>query len=147
MDFYLDHNIYIYSLIDKSIVSAVDLLKKSVNFCYSPAHIEEVYKALKKGDSNYLENKKNILSQISKFTNDMEYLPSMTSIIIKKESPFICYERIVKYDTTQRIEIDGKHKYKVDKEHYKELCDKEKNQEFMMFHMQYMQQKQISYLL
>ena len=52
MDFYLDHNIYIYSLIDKSIVSAVDLLKKSVNFCYSPAHIEEVYKALKKGDSN-----------------------------------------------------------------------------------------------
>ena len=49
MDFYLDHNIYIYSLIDKSIVSAVDLLKKSVNFCYSPAHIEEVYKALKKG--------------------------------------------------------------------------------------------------
>ena len=126
MDFYLDHNIYIYSLIDKSIVSAVDLLKKSVNFCYSPAHIEEVYKALKKGDSNYLENKKNILSQISKFTNDMEYLPSMTSIIIKKESPFICYERIVKYDTTQRIEIDGKHKYKVDKEHYKELCDKEK---------------------
>lgn len=32
MDFYLDHNIYIYSLIDKSIVSAVDLLKKSVNF-------------------------------------------------------------------------------------------------------------------
>ena len=45
MDFYLDHNIYIYSLIDKSIVSAVDLLKKSVNFFYSPAHIEEVYKA------------------------------------------------------------------------------------------------------
>lgn len=127
MYFYLDHNIYIYSLTDKSIVSAVELLKKKcVNFCYSPAHIEEVYKALKNEDNDYLENKKNILSQISNFTDDMEYLPSITSIVMKKESPFICYERIVEHDTTQRIEIDGKYKYKVDKEHYKQICDKDK---------------------
>lgn len=78
MNFYLDHNIYIYSLIDESIAQAVECLKKkSVKFFYSPAHIEEVYTAFMKKGKNYSENKEKILCQISKFTNNMEYLPSI----------------------------------------------------------------------
>ena len=46
MNFYLDYNIYIYSLSDESIAQVVECLKKkSVQFFYSPAHVEEDYKA------------------------------------------------------------------------------------------------------
>lgn len=127
MNFYLDYNIYIYSLSDESIAQVVECLKKkSVQFFYSPAHVEEVYKAFVEEGKNYLENKEKILCQISKFTNNMEYLPSTAGVIIKKESPFECYKRVAGIDTTQRIEFDGKEKYQVDKIYYKQLCDKDK---------------------
>lgn len=133
MNFYLDHNIYIYSLIDESIAQAVECLKKkSVKFFYSPAHIEEVYTAFMKKGKNYSENKEKILCQISKFTNNMEYLPSIEGgIIIKKESPFDCYKRVAENDTTQRIELDGKEKYQVDNMYYKQLCNKDKKYQNM----------------
>ena len=132
MNFYLDHNIYIYSLIDESIYQVVECLKKkSVQFFYSPAHIEEVYTAFVKEGKKYLENKEKILCQISKFTNNMEYLPSDTGIITIKESPFNCYKRVAGIDTTQRIELDGKKKYQVDKMYYKQLCDKDKTYQNM----------------
>ena len=132
MNFYLDHNIYIYSLIDESIYQVVECLKKkSVQFFYSPAHIEEVYTAFVKEGKKYLENKEKILCKISKFTNNMEYLPSDTGIITIKESPFNCYKRVAGIDTTQRIELDGKKKYQVDKMYYKQLCDKDKTYQNM----------------
>lgn len=127
MNFYLDYNIYIYALSDESIAQVVECLKKkSVQFFYSPAHVEEVYKAFVEEGKNYLENKEKILCQISKFTNNMEYLPSTAGIKIEKESPFECYKRVAGIDTTQRIEFDGKEKYQIDKTYYKQLCDKDK---------------------
>ena len=132
VNFYLDHNIYIYSLIDESIDQVVECLKKkSVQFFYSPAHIEEVYTAFVKEGKKYLENKEKILCKISKFTNNMEYFPSDAGIITKKESPFTCYKRVAGIDTTQSIEFDGKKKYQVDKMYYKRLCDKDKTYQNM----------------
>lgn len=127
MKFYLDHNIYIYSLNDESIEQAVQILKThSVQFLYSPAHIEEIYTALVKEKSNYQENKQKLFKQISKFTDNLECLPSETGIIIKEEKPEECFMRVAGVDTTQRIEDDGKKKYQVDKEYYKQLCNQEK---------------------
>lgn len=111
MRFYLDHNIYIYSLNDESIGQAVETLKSdSVQFLYSPAHIEEVYTAFVKNGSKYQQNIQRIFEQISKFTDDMECLPSDTQIIIKREKPSDCYKRVAGIDTTQRMESDGKYK-------------------------------------
>lgn len=127
MNFYFDHNIYIYSIKDKSIAKEVECLKKkSVQIFYSPAHVEEVYKAFVAVGEDYSDKKNEILCLISEFTNNMEYLPSGTGIIIKKESPFECYKRVAGIDTTRRVEFDGKEKYKVDKLYYKQLCDKDK---------------------
>ena len=128
MKFYLDHNIYIYSLNDESIGQAVETLKSGfVQFLYSPAHIEEVYAAFVKNRSKYQQNIQRIFEQISKFTDDMECLPSDTQIIIKKEKPSECYKRVAGIDTTPRIESDGKYKYQIDKRHYQELCKHDKH--------------------
>lgn len=128
MRFYLDHNIYIYSLNDESIGQAVETLKSgSVQFLYSPAHIEEAYTAFVKNGSEYQKNMQHIFEQISKFTDDMECLPSDAQIIIKREKPSDCYKRVAGIDTTQRIESDGKYKHQIDKEHYRELCEKDKH--------------------
>ena len=128
MRFYLDHNIYIYSLNDESIGQAVETLKSdSVQFLYSPAHIEEVYTAFVKNGSKYQQNIQRIFEQISKFTDDMECLPSDTQIIIKREKPSDCYKRVAGIDTTQRMESDGKYKYQIDKGHYQELCKQDKH--------------------
>lgn len=125
MRFYLDHNIYIYSLNDESIGQAVETLKSdSVQFLYSPAHIEEVYTAFVKNGSKYQQNIQRIFEQISKFTDDMECLPSDTQIIIKREKPSDCYKRVAGIDTTQRMESDGKYKYQIDKGHYKNFANK-----------------------
>ena len=128
MRFYLDHNIYIYSLNDESIGQAVETLKSdSVQFLYSPAHIEEVYTAFVKNGSKYQQNIQRIFEQISKFTDDMECLPSDTQIIIKREKPSDCYKRVAGIDTTQRMESDSKYKYQIDKGHYQELCKQDKH--------------------
>lgn len=110
MRFYLDHNIYIYSLNNALIGQAVEILKSdSVQFLYSPAHIEEVYTEFVKNESRYQQNMQRIFEQISKFTNYMEYLPSDTQIIIKSKQLSDCYNRVAVIDTTQRMEFDGKY--------------------------------------
>ncbi|WP_140400340.1 hypothetical protein [Anaeromassilibacillus sp. An250] len=92
----MDHNIYIYSLNDESIGQAVETLKSdSVQFLYSPAHIEEVYTAFVKNGSKYQQNIQRIFEQISKFTDDMECLPSDTQIIIKGKSHQIAINELL----------------------------------------------------
>lgn len=128
MKFYLDHNIYLYSLDNESICQAVEKLKAdSVEFLYSPAHIEEIYSAYIKDEEQYQEKVQKIFAQISKFTNNMECFPSNNEIIIKEEKPTECYKRVSGIDTTKRIESDGKYNHQLNKTYYKELCKKDRH--------------------
>lgn len=66
-------------------------------FPYSPAHIEEVYRAPKKMHRKFLD----LISDISK---NYEILPRRNKpTYIRQESPDTCYDRVKKFDTTKTI--------------------------------------------
>ena len=122
MKYYLDHNIYIFSLKAPDIERIVQKLKKDKVQCvYSPAHIEEIYTAYTKDKIQYKETRKKLLDQISNFTDNMEFLPSMNGIVLKEESPFECYKRVKRTDTTETVKLDGKHKHQIGTEYYHQL--------------------------
>lgn len=125
---YLDHNIYIYSLTDQRIADAVEEMKKrGICFVYSPAHIEEIYKARIEQGVSYHETMKSLIKLISTFTDNTEFLPSNTSIIIKNEHPDLCYKRVFSKDTTERIKNDSWIKYEVDRQNYREMIEADKH--------------------
>lgn len=128
MKYYLDHNIYIYSLNDNLIGDAVETLKsKGVKFLYSPAHIEETYTAFRK-NNNYLETKDKIFNQISKFTNNYELLPTeISGIVIMQEDPKVCWVRVLTNDTTNQVEANGKTIHQQYKISHKELFNQDKH--------------------
>ena len=107
MRFYLDHNIYIYSLNDESIGQAVETLKSdSVQFLYSPAHIEEVYTAFVKNGSKYQQNIQRIFEQISKFTDAMRSLANKTvteELSVRALENIISEENIPKKIPQERV--------------------------------------------
>ena len=119
--FYLDHNIYIYALSDPSIMDAIVSCKKEVAFVYSPAHIEEIHKALvDKGDS-YVPTAKKIFEFISLATNNLELLPSNSVIVFRNERPELCYQRVFDIDTTARIKADSETRFQNDTNSYEAL--------------------------
>ena len=127
MKFYLDHNIYIYSLADKLITQAIKILKSnSVQFIYSPAHIEEIYAAYAINSHKYFNARLQLLKQISEITDNMECFPSESNIIIVRESPYDCYLRIDNDDTKSLIDSIGQQKYHINKNHYHQICESDK---------------------
>lgn len=129
---YLDHNIIIESLNNFSIDRAIRELKDyDIQCVYSPAHIEEIYKALvEKGDS-YQKTANKLLHTISDYTNNTEFLPSSSGVTIKKESPYICYKRVSEIDTTERVYSDSKERFTSDKNNYQKMQEKNKNNKYI----------------
>lgn len=127
MKYYLDHNIYIFSLRTPDIERIVQKLKKEkVRFVYSPAHIEEIYTAYTKDKIQYKEIGRKLLDQISNFTDNMEFLPSKNGIVLKEESPFECYKRVRGTDTIETVKLDGKDKCQRGREYYQQLIKNDK---------------------
>lgn len=125
--FYLDYNFYIYALSDPAILHTINSCKKEVEFAYSPAHIEEVYKALVNKGESYSQTAKEILESISLTTNNLELLPSPTGIIYQKEHPVKCYHRVSSMDTTDRVETDSKRRFQSDTDEYHRLLAEDKH--------------------
>lgn len=49
---------------------------------------------------------------VSKTTDNLECLPSVSSsVVIKKEHPCKCYQRIKQMDTTTRVDNDSEYKF------------------------------------
>lgn len=79
----------------KKELKSIDTTQNS--FFYSPAHMEELAVILRKEPNEelalqYIWDK---LVTISEVTNNLEFLPSNTSIIMKKEHPTICFKRVI----------------------------------------------------
>ncbi len=129
---YLDHNILIESLNNSSINKAIIELKNfEIQCVYSPAHIEEIYKALVEQGSEYQNKANKLLNTISDYTNDIEFLPSLSGITIKKENPFICYKRVSKFDTTERVYSDSKERFLSDKYNYQIMQEINKSNKYI----------------
>ena len=126
---YLDHNIYISALTDDSIKKAVSSLKQHrFTFMYSPAHIEEIYKALKDGGESYLENAKSLIRMLIDFTDCNELLPTDARGIVRcVEHPCQCLQRVAKWDTTERMKHDSQTKYDSDSAHYHKMISVDKH--------------------
>lgn len=129
---YLDHNILIESLNNSSIDKAIrELIDYDIQCVYSPAHIEEIYKALiEKGDT-YQQTANKLLHAISDYTNNTEFLPSLFGVAIKKESPFICYKRVSGFDTTERVYSDSAERFISDKNNYQKMQEDDKKNKYI----------------
>lgn len=129
---YLDHNIIIESLNNCSINRAIRELKDyDIQCVYSPAHIEEIYKALVENGDTYQQIADKLLCTISDYTNNTEFLPSLSGIAIKKESPFICYKRVSGFDTTERVYSDSKERFISDKNNYQKMQENSKSNKYI----------------
>lgn len=124
---YLDHNIYIYALSNPSIMETITSYKKKVKFVYSPAHIEEVHKALKEKGDSYAPTAKEIFELISIATNNLELLPSNVTIVFQRERPEKCYERVFGNDTTDRVKADSNARFQKDTNSYDALLATDKH--------------------
>lgn len=120
---YFDHNIYIYSLTNEDLRNKLKTLSKEKYKCiYSPAHIEEIFKASSKNDS--YKSRKGLLSIISAVTSNLEAFPQSPpnqAIIIRTEEPSDCYCRVARFDSTDRVASDSIARLKDDQMHYKPL--------------------------
>lgn len=140
---YLDHNIYITAInsnIEKHLELEIFLEKISKNhknfIClYSPAHMEEIYKAYI--NSNYKEKKSNIMSLITRTTKNMEVRPHLikigniksSNLVITHEDPYKCYKRVENIDTREYISNVGKKEYLDNKNFLKK--EKQKNRSLL----------------
>lgn len=108
--YYLDTNIYIYTLDNQSIIDTVtDLKSKGIGVLYSPAHIEEIYRA-------QADNTELLMDRISTITDDMECLPGENGVVVRKEKLKNCYYKVARYDTRQLIQSRGEEKNYINKE-------------------------------
>ena len=120
---YFDHNIYIYSLTNADLHNKLQTLSKEKYKCiYSPAHIEEIFKASSENDS--YEPREGLLSIISAVTSNQEAFPQSPpnqAVIIRTEKPSDCYRRVARFDSTDRVTSDSSARLKDDQMHYKPL--------------------------
>lgn len=129
---YLDHNIIIESLNNSSIDRAIRKLKDyDIQCVYSPAHIEEIYKALVERGDSYQETANTLLNTISNYTNNTEFLPSSSGITIKNENPYICYKRVSGIDTTERVYSDSEERFLTDENNYQKIQENNKNNKYI----------------
>lgn len=125
---YFDHNIYIYSLSNEDLRLKLQTLSKEQYICiYSPAHIEEIFKAF--SENEFYEWKENLLSIISLVTSNKEALPQSPpnkAVVIQTEKPSDCYRRVAELDSTDRVKRDSIARLKDDQMHYKPLMEDNK---------------------
>lgn len=125
---YLDHNIYIAAFENQMLQeSLVQLKDKGIQCLYSPAHIEEIYKVVANEESRYKNKMEELMHIISVITSNMEVLPSNTELILEKEHPKVCYNRVRSMDTRERVESDSHIRYLIDTNNYKDLLKKDKH--------------------
>ncbi|MEY0891497.1 hypothetical protein AB7187_21115, partial [Providencia rettgeri] len=103
---YLDYNIYL-DLIERGAENFVPRLKEEgYDFFYSPAHIEEIARGLQCGVVSKEKTDRN-LQQVGHISDNKELFPYMNDnlniiekpygdegIVIIKESPFDCFNRV-----------------------------------------------------
>lgn len=123
---YLDHNIYIETVNKKELMGILCELKYEFEYLYSSAHIQEAFRVAMNSSSKNKDNVPMLLKNISKLTNNNELVSSESEIIIKKEDPLECYNRAKKFDIRDRIKSDSYTRYKVDREHYKDMLEEDK---------------------
>ena len=96
---YLDFNILIYLKDNEDIelINSIDNLKeKGYLIIFSPAHIEEIAVSEKR-DNQPKETINKDLNFISKLTDNNSLRPiTRNNCILFKESPYECYQRVVK---------------------------------------------------
>lgn len=100
---YIDHNVYSNYLDNKPNTKVLlDDYKKEYNFCYSPAHIEEIANI---DGENAQKFKSNILDFLKSITNCNAILSKDEKVFnIIKEDPYICYQRVVDWPYNDEIE-------------------------------------------
>lgn len=125
---YFDHNIYIYSLSNEDLRLKLQTLSKEKYICiYSPAHIEEIFKASSENES--YEPREDLLSIISSVTSNKEAFPQSPpnkAVVIRTEKPSNCYHRVAEFDSTDRVRRDSIVRLKDDQMHYKPIMKKNK---------------------
>ncbi|MGC3818626.1 hypothetical protein [Acinetobacter sp. G11] len=104
IDIYLDHNVMCdyFSRKEENIINKVKILKKKVEFSYSPAHIEEIANIKKSNLSSeeIMDLITHNIDGIIEITDYYEYLPG-EKIFSKLEDPWLCLYRVLKdYDKT-----------------------------------------------
>lgn len=101
---YLDYNFYIQMMRDSNLCTLLKELSenKDIKIFYSPAHIEELYKAYA-DDCVDAVNTNKIIGNIKLITKNNELLPSVTKIKSKIEDPMECLERVCDIDTREII--------------------------------------------
>lgn len=125
---YLDHNIFIEASENQVLQeSLVGLKNKGIQCLYSPAHIEEIYRVAANEESRYKNKMEELMHIISIITSDMEVLPSSTELVLVKEHPHFCYNRVSSMDTRERVESDSHIRYLIDTDNYKNLLNKDKH--------------------
>lgn len=97
---YLDYNFYIQMMRDSNLCTLLKNLSenKDIEIFYSPAHIEELYKAYADGCVDVVNTKK-IIENIELITKNKELLPDVPRIKISIEHPMDCLERVGGIDT------------------------------------------------
>lgn len=127
---YIDDNFVICCMENKELFDEVMNLKESQIQCiYSPAHMETIYRQLKKSP-NYAKTSNQLLDAISKITNNKEALPNQSTksaIVITVENPTKCFKRVSDMDTTDKVAVDAEEKDEIDRLFYK---DKMKNKKY-----------------
>lgn len=124
---YLDHNIYIEALENKKLKNLLVKPKEKLQCLYSPAHMEEIYRVDTDKTSKCHSKMKKLKRLVSAVSSDLEVLPSNTVLQIKKEPPAICYLRVKREDTRERVVNDSLAKLNRDRKHYKSLVEKNKH--------------------
>lgn len=122
---YLDHNIYIFSLENERLRNSLIELKNTFQVFYSPAHVEEIFKAYMDNKDTYETIKQDLLDIISQVTNNQEVLPSDTLVNVK-ESPLKCYKRVEGTDTRNRVASDSEKRFDIDAINRHALVGKDK---------------------
>lgn len=127
MNLYLDFNVYIECLSNKGLLNfIIDRRdKKQINIFYSPAHIEEIYRA-EKDDENYNKGSK-LMSFIDKVTKSKDILPSQSGLVIQNEKTKFVYERVRRIDTTQIVKDYSLSRFHIDDANYKGMVDIDKH--------------------
>lgn len=122
---YLDHNVYIEALKNEELKKALlELKNKKIQCVYSPAHIEEIYKVSANKNSPYKEKMGKLIKLISEITSNIEVFPTITSLVLHKEDPNACYDRVKNFDTRSIVENDSCERYMIDKDNYEKLSNK-----------------------
>lgn len=115
---YLDLNIYSKIHDNHEINTLIKNGKGKIDYYYSPAHIEEIFKAISNNNMNYKEKMITLLDIINEITDAKELLPNInigSSIKVQFEKTQSCYARVATCDTRDFTHDTSIDKFKEDR--------------------------------